>query len=119
MLRNRVNRILLPLLASLLIIWPIVVFTFTYSVQAIAGNPDALTNATEAILLGYFIPLKLAHMWFLYDLITYSLLCWAIAMVFIKSNIITDSFNKINIYILERPILRIAVMYSIFFFAFC
>jgi hypothetical protein len=116
MLKNRVNRILLPLLASLLIIWPLVVFTFVYSMQSIAGNPDALKNATGAILLGYFIPFKLAHLWFLYDLFIYSLLFWAIAMLFRTSNIITDSFNKVNIYLLERPILRIAALFTIFFF---
>ena len=115
MLKNRINRILLPLLVSLLILWPMVVFTFTFSMQAIAGNADALEVAYNSILNGNFIPYKLAHLWFLYNLIIFSVFCWAVAMIIPGSNVISRLFIKVNDQILARPILRIAVLFLVFF----
>ncbi len=115
MMKNRINRILLPLVASLLVIWPMVVFTFTYSIQAIAGNPEALKVAYESILNGNFIPFKLAHMWFLYNLIIFSVFCWAVAMIIPGSNLISRLFIQINDQILARPVLRIIVLFMVFF----
>lgn len=115
MLMNRVNRILLPLLAGIIIIWPMVLFTFSFSNAAIAGDPQPFKAAWGVVTSGALLPINLGHMWFLYNLIIYSVICWALAQLFRRTGF-AAGFTKVNRYILERPLFRIGLLSVIFFY---
>jgi len=78
MIRNWINRILFPLIAGVLIIYPLIAFAFTYSRAAIVGAPDAWQQATSVITSGNFLPFKTIHLWFIYYLILFSFAGWLI-----------------------------------------
>jgi len=78
MIRNRINRILFPLAAGVLIIYPLVVFAFVYSNTAISGATDAWQQATSTITAGNFLPFRTVHLWFIYYLILFSAAGWLI-----------------------------------------
>lgn len=78
MIRNRINRILFPLVAGVLIIYPLVVFAFVYSNATISGAPGAWQQATSTITSGNFLPFRTVHLWFIYYLILFSVAGWLI-----------------------------------------
>jgi surface polysaccharide O-acyltransferase-like enzyme len=65
MLMNRYKRIVLPLAAGVLIIWPLVLAAFVFSNAAFSGSPSPLTTAMDTLVSGNFLPFNVAHLWFL------------------------------------------------------
>lgn len=115
MLINRVKRILLPFLAGVLIIYPLVVFAFVYSNSAFAGAASPLNIATEVIASAKFLPFNVIHLWFLYFLMMYVVVGWLLAITFNKKTAFTTSANKIFTYILQNFWLRLLCMTLLFF----
>lgn len=110
MLINRVKRILLPFLAGVLIIYPLVVFARVYSSSAFTGAASPLNIATEVIVSGKFLPFNVIHLWFLYFLMMYAIVGWLIAMIFNKKTAFTTSVNKVFKYVLQNFWLRLLCM---------
>jgi len=115
MLKNRINRILLPLIAGVLIVYPLAFFAFTFTKSAFSGVGYPLTIAWEEMIAGKFLPFNVLHLWFLYFLIFYSIGGWAIAKIFNQNTVFTAFFNKIFSYILERCWLRLVCLTVLFF----
>jgi glucans biosynthesis protein C len=115
MLQNRVLKILLPLIAGVLILYPIIYFSFIFSSARIAGDPSALDKAWQSIQSGSFLPYRLSHLWFLYDLMLFSIASSAIAWLFHKATSIQSIVNRIARYILVRPFLRIVLVAILFY----
>lgn len=74
MLRNRAERILLPLIAGVVLIYPLNAFAFVYSLSVLRGLVDPWNYAWAFVSNGHFFPLRPDHLWFLYYLVTYSAL---------------------------------------------
>ena len=115
MLVNRVKRILLPLIASVLLVYPMAVFAYTYSKAAFAGVGFPFGIAWNEFTTGKFLPYELLHLWFLYFLIFYAFGGWIIAMIFSKDTPFTTSANEVFAYILQNFWLRIAGLAFLFF----
>ncbi len=115
MLINRAKRILLPLIASVLIVYPMAVFAFGFTKASFAGVTMPLSAAWNEITTGKFLPFELLHLWFLYFLILYAFGGWLIARIFNRDNVFTESANKVFTYILQRWWLRIAGLTFLFF----
>lgn len=115
MLMNRVKRILLPLLAGVLIIYPLTIFGFSYTTSVFTKAASPLENAWQSIANGKFLPFNLLHLWFLYFLILYSFLGWILANVFSRNTAFTISLKKIFTYILQNPWLRVGCLAILYF----
>lgn len=110
MLMNRVNRILLPFLAGVLIVYPMAIFAFYYTTSAFAEAATPLDTAWKAIASGRFLPFNVLHLWFLYFLILYSFMGWFIARIFNRDTVFTASVNMIFTYILQKFWLRVGCL---------
>jgi glucan biosynthesis protein C len=116
MLQNRVLKILLPMIAGVLILYPIIYSCIIFSSARIAGDPSALDKALQTLSSGSFLPFRLSHLWFLYDLMLFSVATSAIAWLFQKVSSIQVFVDNIARYILIRPLARVllvAILYYI------
>jgi peptidoglycan/LPS O-acetylase OafA/YrhL len=114
LLTNRFYKILLPLIAALLILYPIMYFATSYSTLAIAGNKDAFDLTIEKFKSGQWLPFRLIHLWFLYDLLifTFVMICYEIAVKFIPP--LQRFVNKWIGLVLQKPVIRILVTSLLF-----
>ena len=110
MLKNRVNRILIPFLVFLVILWPLVMMGFTYSNLVFAGenNPLEATLATFSELQN-FIPERTMHLWFLYYLVFFSATSYILGLVFKKLPKLSVKISQIFTFIIQKPILKVVV----------
>lgn len=116
MLVNRMKRILLPLLAGVVLLYPLAFFAFSYSSAAFAGLPSPSVHAWQAILAGKFLPYQVLHLWFLYFLVFYSAGGWLIALTFKRDTAFSRGARKLFTHILGKPwsrILCLTVLYSL------
>jgi glucans biosynthesis protein C len=82
MLINRIRRILLPFVIFLPILCKLSIPAFVYSQNQ--ANPNNSARAWAILTDGNFLPKGTIHLWFLYYLIIFSLLSWALASVLQK-----------------------------------
>ena len=115
MLLNRFKRIVLPFLAGVLIVYPLVVMAFTFSQSAFAAASAPFENAWQTIVTGQFLPFNVVHLWFLYFLALYAIAAWLLAKAFQMNTVITESAKKLFASILKNFWWRLFCMASIFF----
>jgi glucan biosynthesis protein C len=115
MILNRINRILLPFLAAVLLIFPMVYFVFVYTFTAFKGEANPLFEAYMSIVSLKFIPFQTAHLWFLYYLIFFSFASWVLASILNKQNDFIDSFNKHAKNVLSNSSVRLIAITLIMF----
>lgn len=115
MLVNRIKRIVLPFAAGVLITFPLIIFSFTFSKAAFAGAAHPLQQAWKVLISGSWRPFNVAHLWFLYFLSLYAVVGWALGLVFNKPSSFTIAANKLCSTILKSFWLRIAVMVAFYF----
>jgi fucose 4-O-acetylase-like acetyltransferase len=70
MIKNRVSRIVYPFIVFVILLYPLITLSFTYTRFVFAGDPNAWaeTMATIGTPL-FFIPQITYHLWFLYYLV--------------------------------------------------
>ena len=116
MAKNRLHRILYPLLVFLLILWPLVKVSFSFSREVFAGNANALATALspfhEAIA---YIPERTMHLWFLYYLFLITLVSFAIGLLLRKLPKISRGINKIFTPLFKYPFLKLLLFSSLTF----
>ncbi|MFN8256182.1 MAG: acyltransferase family protein [Bacteroidales bacterium] len=115
MIMNRIKRILLPLIASVITVYPMAVFAYAYTKAAFGGALFPLIMAWNEILSGQFLYFQLLHLWFLYFLIFYAVGGWLIARIFDKDTALTTTANKVFTFILQNFWLRILGFTFLFF----
>ncbi|RYY28182.1 MAG: hypothetical protein EOP41_03220, partial [Sphingobacteriaceae bacterium] len=115
MLVNRFKRILLPFLAAVLIVYPLVVMSFTFSAAVFASVKNPFSEAWNVLVTGRFLPFNIVHLWFLYFLAMYNVVGWLLATIFQKSTAFTVTFKKVFIYIIQNAWLRIVCMATLIF----
>ena len=84
MMNNRVKRILLPFLAGVILICPLISVALAYSQLAFKGDSGASSKAF-GVLSDAFPPSSTEHLWFLYFLIIYVFAIWLLSVLFQKS----------------------------------
>jgi glucan biosynthesis protein C len=110
MIKNRVNRILLPFLVFVTVLWPLVMISFTYSNVIFAQGLNPLAAAMSPFTsLSAFIPGHTMHLWFLYYLVLFSIMSFALGLVFRKLPWFTSKSSQLISYIIQRPLLKVTV----------
>ena len=115
LLKNRFQRIVLPLIAGVLIVWPWVQFAMVFSMSAFKGIANPYAEAWQSMKDLSFIPFKMAHLWFLYFLAILALVSFVLAMLFRKETGFTISFNKAAAFVLKKIWLRLVVVIACYF----
>lgn len=118
MIINRVNRVLLPFIIFIIILWPLVILSFSYSNSVFSFVNNSETNISELFIsskltdlkkLTFFIPKMTLHLWFLYYLILFSIVSFVLGIFFKRlpsfTNKITATFNKI----IQSPIKKLLI----------
>lgn len=110
MVKNRVDRIVLPFIVFVLLLWPTIFFAFGYSRLVFSGNPDALTIALSGFSdWNTFVPSTTFHLWFLYYLAMITLVSVVLALVAKRLPSATNYISKAFNWAIQKPILRILV----------
>ena len=111
MIKNRISRIILPFIVFVTLLWPVVVFVFSYTDLLFKGNQDAMETT-----LSYFasplilIPQGTFHLWFLFYLSLTTIVSVILGLLFQKlpriSNYITLAFE----WIMNKIFLRLIIL---------
>lgn len=116
MIHNRTARIVFPFIVFLIILAPIVQFSFRYASETFSGNENALTTSLAPFSdLHYYIPNGTSHLWFLYYLIYATTFAVVLAFLLKKTPKITSKIKTIGNWIFQKPIVRILVFSGITF----
>lgn len=115
MLQNRILKILFPLIAGVLLLYPVIYFSFIYSSARIAGDATAFSKAWHSLWSGSFLPFRLSHLWFLYDLILFSFASCLLAWIFGKASSLQSFVNNIVAQIIAHPLIRIVLIAFLYY----
>ncbi len=110
MIKNRVSRIVFPFIVFLLILNPLIIFSFVYTDLIFSGNNTAFETT-----LSYFsnplifIPQITYHLWFLYYLALITFASVGLGLVFKKLIIVSSRISLAFNWVIQKPVLRILV----------
>ncbi|MEM6685676.1 MAG: acyltransferase family protein [Bacteroidota bacterium] len=108
MIRNRIARIVLPFIVFLMLLAPILDFSFGFSYQTLSGDSEALEKTLAFFTdVTAFLPDSTSHLWFLYYLIYCTLFTFIIALVISKTQKLTAKIKSFGDWIFSKPLLRI------------
>ncbi|WP_298520202.1 acyltransferase family protein [uncultured Kordia sp.] len=108
MIKNRIARIVFPFIVFLIILAPIVQFSFDYASQTFQGNEHALTNTLAPFSeFNFYIPKSTSHLWFLYYLIYATAFACILAFMAQKTPKLSQKIKTIGSWIFQRPLARI------------
>ncbi len=113
MIKNRVQRIVLPFLVFVFLLWPSVMVFFIYTRLSFAGDPEAWSTATAFLTRsdGY-IPGSTYHLWFLYYLALITGFTVIMAFIAKQFKAFTKKTSGLFNRIIKHPVLRILVFAS-------
>ena len=95
MIKNRVNRILLPFLVFVVLLWPLVMIAFGYSNIVFSEGSNPLATASDSFSnVHAFIPERTMHLWFLYYLVLYSIASFIVGLIFKQLQWFTLNVNN-------------------------
>ena len=108
MIKNRVSRIVYPFIVFVILLWPLIYFSFTYTGFVFAAVPNALAETMAIVATSQiFIPQNTFHLWFLYYLILILGVSTLIAFAIRKAPSLASSISKAFSWIIQKPVLRI------------
>jgi hypothetical protein len=120
MLQNRLNRIVLPFVVFVILLWPLVNLSWTYTFSVMHGAAWPLDRALRIFSKLPVLPTKDMHLWFLYYLIFYSMAGWFLESILEKSgNVhskIQGGFEFLMQFALLRPLLFASTTFALFYF---
>lgn len=112
MIHNRIARIVFPFIVFLVLLAPILHFSFGFGSQTLNGQENALTNVLQPFSnFDFYIPDSTSHLWFLYYLIYCTAFAVLLALVLKKIPKLTAFIKMIGTWVFPKPLIRI------FFFA--
>jgi len=115
MLINRMKRIVLPFLLGVLVTYPLIIFSFTFSKAAFAGAASPAIDAWQFTLSGTWLPLNVAHLWFLYFLAMYAVVGWLLALLFSKLPSFSAAAKRAFSILFQSFWLRLMLMIALYF----
>ncbi len=104
LVRNRLERIALPLIVGLFLLWPLIVAGFVFANSGVEGVADVPATA-------FLVPMSMAHLWFL----NYLLYFYAGALIlvtilkFVPESVRRPFANGFG-WLLDRPLLRVLLL---------
>lgn len=113
MLKNRFNRIVLPFIAALIILYPISMLSASYALVKF-NEPSAAVYINDLLETGMiFVPTSTGHLWFLYYLIFITAFVTLLAMALQNKRTITQPLTQLFELVFQRPVLRVLVWTSL------
>lgn len=110
MLKNRFQRIVLPLIVFIFLLAPSIVFAAIYSRSVFEGIPDPFSVAAEPfIIIKAWLPGKTFHLWFLYYLFFITIVSYILGIVFNYLPAFTQFTTRIFESIIRNPILKVII----------
>jgi len=108
MVKNRISRIVFPFIVFVILLWPTIVYVFTYTRSLFHGSNNPLAEAFAPFSsIKILIPDSTFHLWFLYYLAIITFVSVGLGLLFKKipsvSNYISNTFS----WIIQKPVLRI------------
>ena len=105
MLKNRISRIGYPFILFLILLWPTIIFCFSYTFNIFSGHSNAFSNASNTLSnISDFIPDGTFHLWFLYTLFQITLASIGIGLILKNMPKFTKYLHTIFISIFIKPI---------------
>lgn len=121
MIKNRIERILLPFLVFLFILWPLIAFSWTYTMAAFSGNENALSPALKIFSnFRLYIPPSTFHLWFLYYLLIITFAATVLGLLFKKLPALSAKIEGVFSTVIQKPLLRLLIfpVFSFLIFIF-
>jgi peptidoglycan/LPS O-acetylase OafA/YrhL len=116
MIRNRIGRIVLPFIVFLIVLAPILDFSFHFSYLTLNGEENALNTALAPFdKFNFYIPKSTSHLWFLYYLIYCTGFAFVIALILKQTPKLTLKMNAVGNWIFSKPFKRIGCFAGITF----
>lgn len=116
MLKNRIKRVLFPFIVFLFLLWPFVLFGFTYSNMVFGGVENALNEALNIFSQSTtYMPPHTMHLWFLYYLFLFVIVSFGLGILMHKFQKFSSKINSIFNQILKNHLLRVVVFSAITF----
>jgi hypothetical protein len=109
MIKNRVNRIVLPFIVFLFVLSAPSTFSLIYSYSVFQGSENALSAALNYVSKLPFLPGSTMHLWFLYYLSMISAVSVGMALLLKKLPAVTRPMSQAFNWVIERPILRVLI----------
>lgn len=120
MLHNRLQRIVYPFVVFVILLWPLVNLSWTYTFSVMHGAPSPLDAAFSIFSKLPVLPTRNMHLWFLYYLILYSLVGWLLGLILEKSgnasSKIQHGFEHLMRFALLRPLLFASMTFALLYF---
>lgn len=114
MITNRVSRIVLPFIVFVLLLWPSIVFCFSYAKLIFTGSSTALETTISYFSNPLiFIPLSTFHLWFLYYLTMITFTTVGLGLILKKFPTVTTRITSAFNWILNRSVFRILIFSGI------
>lgn len=108
MIKNRTARIVFPFIVFLVILAPILDFSFTYAYGILSGSETAFSNAIRPFSNpNFYIPKSTSHLWFLYYLIYATAFTVLVAFLLKNTPSITQKIKSAGNWIFQKPLVRI------------
>ena len=114
MIKNRVSRIVFPFIVSIILLWPTIVFGFSYTMLVFEG----VTNPLEETIcfftgIDVLIPRYTFHLWFLYYLALITFCSVIIAFILAKTPKISRYISKIFNWTIKQSLIRVLIFAGI------
>lgn len=110
MIKNRLSRLVYPFVVFILLLWPIIIFSFGFTQLIFAQSNNAFAETiVNFSSLDIFIPRKTYHLWFLYYLILATAAAVVLAFGFRKLPYFSANISKAFNWVIQKPIARVFV----------
>lgn len=114
MVKNRISRIVFPFLVFVILLWPSIIFSFTYTRTFFSGYKYPLSEALKPFnSIDILIPKGTFHLWFLYYLAIITFTAVGLGLLMKRVSVISYHLSKFFSWLIQKPILRIVVFASI------
>ena len=119
MIKNRINRIVMPFIVFLFVLYPLLSFSFIYSYSVFQGTENAFSAALNYLSTLTFYPKETFHLWFLYYLSIITAVSVGLALLLKKLPSVTRHISQAFNWTIERPILRVLIFASLTSLVYC
>ena len=110
MLKNRIKRVLFPLVVFLFLLWPFILFAYDYTRMTFAGVENVLNEVLKDFSkISTYLPNNTFHLWFLYYLMFFVVVSFGLGILMRKFQNISSKINSFFNQILNNHMLRVII----------
>ncbi len=116
MIKNRILRIFLPFVVFLFLLWPIIVFSYSYTNATFSFHQNPFEKALNSFTnISDFIPKDTSHLWFLYYLSLITVTTIVIGLLLKNVKNLTEQIKRISYWLIKKPLARIVYFSGLIF----